>query len=72
MLLGMISPLTEWEVSTHFTRESDSCIVEVSLIAPDYESFRSGTASVHSGGATVTPLKGFFYGNLQQDRNGGS
>jgi hypothetical protein len=46
--------------------------VEPSLIAPDYEPFRSGTASVHSGGATVPPLKGFFYGNLQQSRNVGS
>jgi hypothetical protein len=53
------------EVSTHFTRELFSCIVLLSLIAPDYEPFSGGTASEHSGGATVLPLKGFFHGNLQ-------
>ena len=52
------------DVSTHFTRESDSCIVEVSLFAPDDKPFRSGTASGVLGGATVSPLKGFFYGYL--------
>jgi hypothetical protein len=56
------------EVSAHFTSELNSCIVGTSLIAPDYEPFRSGTASGVLGGATVPPLKGFFYGNLQQDR----
>ena len=30
------------------------------MIAPDYEPFRSGTASGVLGGATVPPLKGFF------------
>jgi hypothetical protein len=59
---GLQSPCV-LEVSTHFTRESDSCIVEVSLFAPDYKPFRSGTASGVLGGATVSPLKGFFYGN---------
>ena len=48
------------DVGTYFTSESDSCIVEASLIAPNYESFRSGTASKVLGGATVPPLKGFF------------
>ena len=58
-----MNPLTEWEVSVYFTSELISCIVEASLIAPDYEPFRSGTASGVLGGATVSPLKGFFYDN---------
>jgi hypothetical protein len=52
------------DVGVYFTREMISCIVEVSLFAPDYEPFRSGTASGVLGGATVSPLKGFFYGYL--------
>jgi 5-methylcytosine-specific restriction endonuclease McrA len=36
--------------------------VEASLIAPDYEPFRSGTALRILGGATVLLLKGFFMG----------
>ena len=36
--------------------------MEASLIAPDYEPFRSGTALRILGGATVLLLKGFFMG----------
>jgi hypothetical protein len=50
------------DVGTHFTSEKESCIVEASLIAPNYESFRSGTALGILKGATVLLLKGFFYG----------